>query len=324
MKKTFTVFLCNILMLICIGANIPSYQNSSITLHHSYRLPMMLHLKANSGLAHEKPVLKAQRLDGDSILLQWNKIENADGYILYRATSRKGTYHKIAQKSANITRFSNHNCVAGKIYYYKMFAYQTNNQRRLYSQASDIVSKKCMPTIPKNLHYTSYGLNTITLQWNSVKDVDGYEIYCASDAQLENEKLIATTTENTIKVKHLQTNHPYSFKIRSYVIINSKKQYSDFTTPIEACTRAKATQIDSIDAYQGVLMVNFNDPHYDGYYIQVSPTANFKKTTQVHNTYVIGDLQRNQTYYVRLKTYCIINGKKIYSYWSNTFKSKTK
>ena len=68
----------------------------------------MTSIQACSNMINQKPVLKAQRLDGDSILLTWDKIDHADGYILYRATKRNGTYYKIAHKSKKITSYSDH------------------------------------------------------------------------------------------------------------------------------------------------------------------------------------------------------------------------
>ena len=286
-------------------------------------LMTMTSIQACSNMINQKPVLKAQRLDGDSILLTWDKIDHADGYILYRATKRNGTYYKIAHKSKKITSYSDHKRQAGTIYYYKMFAYHEDSGHRIYSKMSNIISKQCAPTQVKALKCSNYALNDLTLTWNSISDVDGYEIYYATYQEPENFKYLHTTSKNKVDVISLKSNSVYLFKVKAYVSMKGKKIYGNESEVYACGTRASAPLINQLKAFPGIISVDFKGVYCDGYYVQVSTSATFKNSRQVQNAYTIGDLKRNQTYYLRVKTYSIVDGKKIYSEWSQAKKVKT-
>lgn len=81
------------------------------------------------------PVVKISLNKGDP-KLTWDKVYNADSYTVYRATTANGTYSKMyTTKSASYTNTS---AVAGKTYYYKVFA---NCSRSSYatSASSNVV-----------------------------------------------------------------------------------------------------------------------------------------------------------------------------------------
>lgn len=82
-----------------------------------------------------RPVVKISLNNGDP-RLTWAKVYNADSYTVYRATTANGTYSKMyTTKSASYTNTS---AVAGKTYYYKVFA---NCSRSSYatSASSNVV-----------------------------------------------------------------------------------------------------------------------------------------------------------------------------------------
>ena len=81
------------------------------------------------------PVVKISLNKGDP-KLTWDKVYNADSYTVYRATTANGTYSKMyTTKSAS---YPNTSAVAGKTYYYKVFA---NCSRSSYatSASSNVV-----------------------------------------------------------------------------------------------------------------------------------------------------------------------------------------
>lgn len=56
--------------------------------------------------------------------LTWKKNKKAAGYMVYRATSKKGSYRKLAEiTSKDINYYVDKNRNAGKTYYYKLVAY---------------------------------------------------------------------------------------------------------------------------------------------------------------------------------------------------------
>ena len=89
--------------------------------------------------------LKAARKDKTSIQLTWKKVSNADGYIIYRATSAKGTFKKIGKVTKGTkTSYINKKLKKNKKYYYQVVAYRKSGNKNItvYSPASKTVSKK--------------------------------------------------------------------------------------------------------------------------------------------------------------------------------------
>ena len=85
--------------------------------------------------------LKTANRTSSSIKITWSKVSNANGYVVYRATKKNGTYSKIATiKSKNTTYYNNSKLKANKKYYYKVRAYRKVNSKNYYGSYSDILS----------------------------------------------------------------------------------------------------------------------------------------------------------------------------------------
>lgn len=66
--------------------------------------------------------VKAKRVKS-KVKLTWKKVKGADGYEIYRATSKKGKYQKIKTlKKGTIVSYTDGKAKKGKTYYYKVRA----------------------------------------------------------------------------------------------------------------------------------------------------------------------------------------------------------
>ena len=90
-------------------------------------------------------LLRAQttKLKKNSVTVKWNKVKNADGYVVYRATKKNGKYAavKTINKGKTVT-FTNKNLKKGKTYYYKIKAYKKVNGKKALGQFSAVKSVK--------------------------------------------------------------------------------------------------------------------------------------------------------------------------------------
>lgn len=78
-----------------------------------------------------------------SVKLRYNKVKNADGYEIYRAASKNGTYNKITTiKNPSIISYSDKDLTSGKTYYYKIRSYRTVGGVKTYSSFSRTAVKK--------------------------------------------------------------------------------------------------------------------------------------------------------------------------------------
>lgn len=75
--------------------------------------------------------------------LVWSKTSGASGYIVYRATSKKGTYRAIV--TVKKPMYVNKGLKKGKKYYYKVLPYRNVNGKKIkgtYSTVKAIIIRK--------------------------------------------------------------------------------------------------------------------------------------------------------------------------------------
>ena len=93
-----------------------------------------------------RPTLSTPKINGISqtilgVYVKWSKDANADGYVVYRSTSKDGKYSKIATVSG-LNGFWDFTVANNKTYYYKVVSYQGSGKTRVYSEESAPVSIK--------------------------------------------------------------------------------------------------------------------------------------------------------------------------------------
>lgn len=75
-------------------------------------------------------------------VVSWSKVSGASGYEVYMATSKKGTYKKIATKGSTVTKMTKSKLTSGKTYYFKVKVYKTIDGKKVYGKYSTIKSIK--------------------------------------------------------------------------------------------------------------------------------------------------------------------------------------
>ncbi len=76
------------------------------------------------------------------ITLNWTKTAGAEGYEVYRATSKNGTYKKVKTLSGkSTTSWTNTGLSKSKTYYYKVRAYCKIDGKTFYGSYSDVLKK---------------------------------------------------------------------------------------------------------------------------------------------------------------------------------------
>lgn len=84
--------------------------------------------------------LRAKSTTKNSTKLSWSGVEGADGYVVYRATSKNGRYYKVTTTGKK--SYTNKKLKSGKTYYYKVRAYKKVNNVTVYGKLSSKVTVK--------------------------------------------------------------------------------------------------------------------------------------------------------------------------------------
>lgn len=114
---------------------------------------------SNRALARVK-ISSAQSTLEDAVKIKWKKVAGATTYKIYRATSEKGTYKKIATVKSNgkdSQSYTDKNVTGGKNYYYKVQAYSSDDGLIAGGKGDKSEYKKA------SINYAIMGKSTVTV-----------------------------------------------------------------------------------------------------------------------------------------------------------------
>lgn len=150
-----------------------------------------------------------------------NHLEGAKKYYIYRATSKNGTYSKIAtlEATGETIVYKDTSRTFNKTYYYKVKAYNGYNTSDYssykYVKADGVATPEAMAHVAEN---------NVTLNVSKVTGATGYEYYYSTDG--ENYKLLKRTTSTSYSKDY--DIGEYYFKIRAYRKVNGKYYYGNY------------------------------------------------------------------------------------------------
>ncbi|MEK3886409.1 FIMAH domain-containing protein [Bacillus sp. FSL K6-3431] len=136
--------------------------------------------------------------------LDWDSVEKAVFYNVYRATELDGPYNKIA--SSFNPKYTDKTVTPSTTYYYKVSANGIGGK----SKKSDSVEIKTtqavnVPEVPRGLAAKKVATSSIEIDWDTVKDAETYNIYRKADGDdsftLINETSSTTYIDQSIDTK---------------------------------------------------------------------------------------------------------------------------
>ena len=93
-------------------------------------------IKLTPRIPGTEKINEIKKAGASSILIRWSKTTAANGYVIYRATSKTGTYAKVATVKTNTVKYTLKNVPKNKKYFYKVKAYRYINGKMYYSDNS--------------------------------------------------------------------------------------------------------------------------------------------------------------------------------------------
>ncbi len=183
------------------------------------------------------PVIKSlKNLSYNTNQLQWEKVDGAVGYQIFRKEAEKGEYQCIAEiMDGNRTIYKDDTCECGVPYSYYVKAIQLVNAENIYGEASEIKSVTTLPNYVRLSGATTNDDRTVMLSWDVSDGADGYEIYRSKNST-KNYQLIQTfdrTDETSWSETNLEKKSVYYYKIRPFLEIEGKKVYGSYSNVYE-------------------------------------------------------------------------------------------
>ena len=174
--------------------------------------------------------LKLDERYATSLKISWDKVENVDGYKIYRLNHSTNTYTLVDTIYDNdITTYTHTDRVSASNYYYrvKAFKYLNNmNRHSIYSSTLKATTKPLQPVVT----LSSVKSKSINLNWTKIsKNTTAYEIYM-STSKNGAYNLVGTTTNKNYTKGSLTKGKTYYFKVRAYRTVDNTKIYSSYSS----------------------------------------------------------------------------------------------
>lgn len=175
--------------------------------------------------------IKATSNSYNSIKLTWNKTVNgANGYAVYRSTSKDGKYTlRKTITSKNTIEFTDTGLDTNTTYYYKVRAYRMIADQKKYGSYSEIVCAK--PVLSKTTITVSSKSKKATIKWNKVLGASGYKVYSATSSNGTYSLKKTITSINTLSYTNtnLVSGKTYYYKVRAYRNVNGNVVYGPYS-----------------------------------------------------------------------------------------------
>lgn len=172
----------------------------------------------------------------NSIRISWNKVNNADGYEVFRSLSENGLYVKVKTiEDKTITTTSSPNLQAATTYYYKVRAYKLVNGNKQYGEFS-IVQTSTKPKAVNNLKSLNVTNNSIKIGWDEVSGVSGYEVFRSINENGSYVK-VGTTSNLDYTSKSVVSGKTYYYKVKAYRLIGATKTYGSYSNVLKVTVK---------------------------------------------------------------------------------------
>lgn len=156
----------------------------------------------------KKPVvtLKVDTASGKP-KVTWEKISGAEKYYIVRATSKNGTYKKVATVSG--TSYIDKETKAGKTYYYKVKALHEKDAAD--SAYSAVTSRVC--DLKKPVVTISLKSGDPRIKWEAISGAEKYQVYRATSKDGEYKLVKTTKTATSFTDTDVKAGKTYYYKV---------------------------------------------------------------------------------------------------------------
>ena|GEM_PF-2798809 len=177
---------------------------------------------------------RCSSLGSHTLQLKWNKVKNADGYIIYRAPLNYGSFQEYDRNDFNGTYIAKKDLDANTGYRFAIKAYYTVGKVRHLSKSYPVVRVTTLPATAKNLNL-QLSEQRILLRWSGSKKADGYRVYYSTNGG-KSWTFYEDTQKTFVRNKNLKSGTKYIFGVKVYQYRNGKKVVSRDMPRVVKCT----------------------------------------------------------------------------------------
>lgn len=265
--------------------------------------------------------------------ISWNKVSQADGYQIYRSTSKDSGYTRIKTVTSGSTLSYTDSSVKHNVkYYYKVRAYTKVNDTKVYSAYSSVkyltvrVAKAAIEKIIRiNYH-------TLKITWDSVDGATGYRVYRSKTKDGEYKAVATLAGNDTVSYNDtdLKCGRRYYYKVSAYRKIDGVKYFGTYSEAKNWFTRPSKVKLTDECYYKATktTLEWTKSKIADGYEIYRSTTKNgtYTKVKTITSadtlTWTNTGLSKTKNYYYKIRAYRKVDGRTVYSAYSDIFRKR--
>ena len=244
-----------------------------------------------------------------STYLKWNKVTGVTGYRVFRATGT-GSYEAIADVTTN--SYNDYNLRCDQRYRYKVAAYVNgSNGKAVGAMSGELTLDTAVTKTSIKTTYSVPGYKSVKINWNEVRDADGYVVQRALTAG-GTFSTIATVKTNTCTISGIPTGQYRYFRVRAYVEQDGERIYCDtWSNTLRACPLPGAvTNLEITGTTKNALSFNWTKANgatgYKIYYKKASASAYtlYDEIEGDVTAYRISGLNANTKYDIKIVATC--------------------
>ncbi len=270
--------------------------------------------------------VKATAASISKINLSWDEVFNATGYEVFRSTTSDGPFTKLGTVSTN-----SRSCPGlseNTKYYFRVRAYQDENDTRYYGPYSDVIRCDTLLPKPAGVKAEESSATSATVSWNAVNGADGYQVW-RSTSSTGTFTAVGSVTTTSRKCTGLTTGTTYYFKVRAYKEVDGKKVYGTYSSVVSVTPKPAApSNVKAVSASATSVKVSWNTVSgATGYQVfrSTSETGSFTAIGSVTTTSRdCPGLTTGTTYYFKVRAYKEVNGTKVYGAYSSVVSAAPK
>ena len=170
----------------------------------------------NAASSVKKSTVKAKVAgSGNSALkIKWDKCEGAQGYVIYRRASAKGSYRRIGRVSSATSTYLDRGLTAGSVYQYAVKAYAREGSKHVYSKytAVKVATRPYATTVTPKVVSAAQ----VKLTWKAQASLDGYRIYRKASGGKWTFVADINKSKKSYTDKKVSANTQYVYTVRAY------------------------------------------------------------------------------------------------------------
>lgn len=194
----------------------------------------------------------------NSISLSWKKVHTAQGYRIYALDENGKDYKQLAEvDSPDNCTYKLENLESGTVYKLKATAFKTFMKNEHESDKGDVITAYSLPNAPDMIVY-SENEGMLNARWKEQGKAEGYLLEYSLNEDFSDSKTVETSELN-FKQEGLTPKDVYYVRCKSYITVDGKMIYSQWSETKSAEIMDKIIMKSEIDPDKPMVALTFDD-----------------------------------------------------------------